>query len=128
MFPPPFPGEPEELTRTRTFWQGGWRDPSSTAEGIDFVRSFEQAKEIGSLGTMPVQVITAGALLNQPLVPEKMRPMLQARWEELQTQFLSLSSNAKHSFVRNSGHFAQRDAPDAVSEVVKGMIAVWRKR
>jgi pimeloyl-ACP methyl ester carboxylesterase len=24
-FPPPFPGEPEELARVRRFWQGGWR-------------------------------------------------------------------------------------------------------
>ena len=101
---------------------------SSTTEGIDLVKSIEQGKEIGSLGTVPLHVIVAGTFLNQPSVPAKMRPMLQERWQGLQTQFLSLSSNAKHHFVPNSGHFVQRDAPDVVSEAVKAMIGGYRGR
>ena len=70
-FPPSVPGEPEELARMRSFWQGGWRDPSSTTEGIDLVKSIEQGKEIGSLGTVPLHVIVAGTFLNQPSVPRR---------------------------------------------------------
>ena len=112
----------------RSFWHGGWRDPSSTAEGIDLVKSIEQGKDMGSLGTVPLQVIVAGTFLNQPSVPANMRPMLQERWQELQMQFLSLSSNAKHNFVPNSGHFVQRDAPHVVSEAVKAMVVGYRGR
>ena len=72
----------------RSFWHGGWRDPSSTAEGIDLVKSIEQGKDMGSLGTVPLQVIVAGTFLNEPSVPANMRPMLQERWQELQMQFL----------------------------------------
>jgi hypothetical protein len=54
--------------------------------------------------------------------------VLQERWQRLQTQSLSLSSNAKHQFVPNNGHFVQGDAPDVVSEAVKAMIGSYRGR
>src|SRR5262249_28732560 len=105
MFPPPFAGEPEELTGTRQFWQGGWRVPEWTPERSGLVKSIAQAKEITSLGDIPLHVIIAGTFLNQPLVPQTMRPTLQARWQELQMEFLKLSSCAAYSLVLNSGHF-----------------------
>ena len=88
MFPPPTPSDPLALRETRAFWTGGWRNAESTAERIDFVSSIGQARQVVSLGDIPVHVITAGTFLNQPLVPAARRGDLQRRWEDLQKQFL----------------------------------------
>jgi pimeloyl-ACP methyl ester carboxylesterase len=128
MFPPQKPDDPQPLRETRDFWTGGWRDPASTREGIDFPASIAQARAITGFGDLPVHVLTAGTFLNQPMVPAPLRPELQSRWEGLQQQFLGLSSRATQSFVRDSGHFVQRDAPDQVVAVIKATIEAVRAR
>jgi hypothetical protein len=50
-FPPPTPAEAPFLRGMRAFWTGGWRDPDSTSEGIDFLSSFRQASETVSLAS-----------------------------------------------------------------------------
>jgi pimeloyl-ACP methyl ester carboxylesterase len=117
-FPPPQPEEPQGLTETRKFWTTGWRDPSSTTEGIDLPAACAQAREVNSLGRLPIHVITAGTFLNQPLLPEARRPQLQRMWDGLQEQFLRLSPNATHTRIMSSGHFIQREAPDRVVRAV----------
>jgi pimeloyl-ACP methyl ester carboxylesterase len=119
LFPPAKRSEPPELTRTRAFWQGGWRSPDATAERIDFVSSLHQAREITSLGDIPLHVIIAGTFLHQPLVPAEFQERLQERWEELQRQFLALSTRASYSLALSSGHFVQRDAPQIVCAAIK---------
>ncbi len=127
MFPPPQPGDPQALREARDFWTDGWRDPGSTREGIDFPKSIAQAQEITPFGDLPLHVITAGTFLQQPVVPAHLRPVLQQRWEELQRRFLSLSSRATHSFVRESGHFLQREAPDRVVQAIVAMVQELRR-
>jgi len=126
LFPPADRSEPAELTRTRTFWQGGWRSPEATTERIDFISSIRQAREVTSLGDIPLHVIIAGGFLNQPLVPPEFRERLQERWEALQRQFLNLSTRATYSLALSSGHFVQRDAPQIVSDAIKDSLASRR--
>ena len=121
--PPAFDGELSAQRGFREFWCGGWRDPDSTPERIDFVSSFREAKEIDSLGELPVHVITAGTGLNSPFQPESIRPHLQSLWNGLQQRFLWLSPLATQSFVLTSGHFVQRDAPAAVLSAIQRLIA-----
>jgi pimeloyl-ACP methyl ester carboxylesterase len=123
LFPPADRSEPPELTRTRTFWQGGWRSPEATTEGIDFVSSISQARQVTSLRDIPLHVIIAGGFLNQPLIPPEFRENLQERWEALQRQFLTLSTRATYSLALSSGHFVQRDAPQVVCDAIKGSLA-----
>jgi pimeloyl-ACP methyl ester carboxylesterase len=126
MLPPPAAAEPVELTRFRQFWQGGWRDPAATPEGIDFVGTIAQARALTSLGNIPLHVIIAGTFLNQSMIPENPRAALQARWQALQMEFLKLSPRATHSLALNSGHFVQRDTPNAVSDAIKAMLSAVR--
>jgi hypothetical protein len=126
MLPPAAAAEPAELTRFRQFWQGGWRDPAATPEGIDFVRTIAQARAVTSLGNIPLHVIIAGTFLNQSMIPEHPRAVLQARWQALQMDFLKLSPRATHSLALNSGHFVQRDMPNAVSDAIKATLSAAR--
>lgn len=122
MFPPPAPADTAALRKERAFWTGGWRNVASTVEHIDFPSSIRQAREVVSLGDVPVHVITAGTFLNQPLVPAARRTELQQRWEDLQKQFLNLSSRATQSVVKGSGHFVQRDDPRVVINAIEAVI------
>jgi len=127
VFPSPSPSDPAPWREMRAFWTGGWRDPKSTTEGIDFVASLREGRAIKSLGAIPMHVITAASFLNQPLVPPADRAPLQQRWDHLQKTFLKLSSAATQSFVPTSGHFVQRDAPQAVIDAIKPLIAQARR-
>jgi pimeloyl-ACP methyl ester carboxylesterase len=128
LFPPANGSEPLELTRTRAFWQGGWRSPKATTERIDFVSSIRQAREVTSLGDIPLHVIIAGTFLHQPLVPAEFRERLQERWEALQRQFLKLSTRATYSLALSNGHFVQRDAPQVVCDAIKDRLVAASPR
>ena|SRR5215510_2460437 len=123
LFPPATNSDPPELQRVRAFWQGGWRSPEATTERIDFVSSIRQAREIKSLGDIPLHVIIAGTFLHQPLIPSQFRQSLQKRWQAQQMQFLMLSTRASYSLALRSGHFVQRDAPWAICDAIKDTIA-----
>jgi pimeloyl-ACP methyl ester carboxylesterase len=122
VLPPARDEDPEPLRNFRDFWTGGWRDPKSTQERIDFAASFREVQEIRSLGQLPVHVITAGTGITSPFMPESLRPRMQSLWDGLQRRFLELSPLATQSFVLTSGHFVQRDAPEVVVEAIKGLI------
>jgi len=128
LFPPATHSDPPELQRVRAFWQGGWRFPGTTAERIDFVSSIRQAREIESLGDIPLHIIIAGTFLHQPLVPPQLRERLQKRWQAQQMQFLMLSNRATYSLALSSGHFVQRDAPLAICDAIKDTIAAASRR
>lgn len=122
-FPPPSPGEPAALTAARAFHRDGWRRPESTAEGIDLPTSLEQDRALGSLGALPVRILVADTMLRQDSAPPALRPALQRQWDELQSRFLSLSSNTRLTRAPGCGHFVQREAPDRVAEAVESLLA-----
>ena len=94
----------------------------ATTEGIDFTTSLRDARAIKSLGQVPLIVLTAGTFVNSKLIPDESRAALQERWEGLQKTFLTLSTNARQSFVRDSGHFVQRDNPGAIIQAIRTVI------
>ena len=87
-----------------------------------FIR-FRLAREVTSLGDIPLHVIIAGGFLNQPLIPPEFRDSLQERWEALQRQFLTLSTRPTYSLALGSGHFVQRDAPQIICDAIKDSLA-----
>jgi pimeloyl-ACP methyl ester carboxylesterase len=128
LFPPALPSDPPELVKVRTFWQGGWRSPEATGERIDFISSLRQARDVTSLGSVPLHVVIAGTFLNQPLIPPALRPGLQEQWQAQQLEFLKLSTRATYSMALGSGHFVQRDAPGVVSDAIRKVLAAARRR
>ena len=65
-----------------------------------------------------MRVLTAGTFLNSTFTPTELRPGLQQRWEDLQKDFLRLSSASTQTFIHDSGHFMQRDEPQAVIDAI----------
>jgi pimeloyl-ACP methyl ester carboxylesterase len=86
-----------------------------------------EARAIATLGDLPIHVLSAGTFLRQPLIPEALRPRLQDQWDGLQRTFLGLSSRTTQTLVENSGHFVQREAPQAVVAAVLELLATVRK-
>ena len=127
LFPPAAPSDGPALSGMRAFWTGGWRDPDATTERINFAASTAQAREVASLGSIPVYVLTAGTFLNYAIVPPDRRSALQQRWELLQGSYRRLSSCVTHSFVRSSGHFIQRDNPQSIIAVIQRAVAGARR-
>lgn len=120
--PPPAPDDSPVLRSFREFWTGGWRQPESTAERIDFAGSFREVAEVRSLERLPIHIISAGTVTNSEFTPDQHRARLQSLWDGLQRRFLELSASATQSFALNSGHFVQREAPELVIEAIKRLI------
>ena len=123
LFPPPAPGEPEPLTKARSFWLTEWRNPETTVEFIDLPESLRQDEAITTLGRLPIKVLIAGASAALPGMPPPMRPVIQGAWEQLQRGFLALSPNASITLVQDSGHHIQRDQPVAVTSAVSELLS-----
>ncbi len=129
MLPPPFPGEPAELTGLRQFWTKEWTDPSKNVEGIDFVACRAQGHAVTSLGDLPLVVLTADYEHARELsaAPTEFRRAWAARWWELQERLASLSSASMHRLVPGAGHFIQRDVPDAVIAAIREVVEHVRR-
>jgi pimeloyl-ACP methyl ester carboxylesterase len=125
-FPPPFPGEPEALAQLRAFWTSGWRDPHRNGEGIDFLATRTQAQTIGSLGDLPLLILTGADWIRQAPPGNEAAARLQARWEGLQREIMHLSTHAEQILVKNSGHFIQREQPEVIVAAIRQMVAQVR--
>jgi pimeloyl-ACP methyl ester carboxylesterase len=123
--PTRFPGEPEALTQLRSFWTTDWRDPAKNQEGVDFPASQAQAHAINSLGDIPMLVLTAGTFLRDaPPEPaaQQLAAQLQMLWQEMHRELMQQSSNATQILVETSGHFIQREQPEAIVAAIRQML------
>lgn len=129
LLPPPFPGEPPALTGFRQFWTKDWADPARNAEGIDFPASCAQGRAVTALGDLPLVVLTAGYEGDPEFgnMPPAMRQAWAGRWWEMQARLAGLSSASSHIRVPGSGHFMQRDAPDAVIAAIRRVVEATRR-
>jgi pimeloyl-ACP methyl ester carboxylesterase len=129
MLPPPYPGEPAALTGVRQFWTKDWTDPTKNVEGIDFPVSCEQGRAVTSLGDLPLVVLTADWEQAPELreAPAEFRSLWAERWWALQSSLAALSSQSTHLLVPGSGHFIQRDAPEAVVAAIRQVLDMARR-
>jgi pimeloyl-ACP methyl ester carboxylesterase len=80
-----------------------------------FEESLEQVRNINSLGTIPLTVVTGGL---QPLhTPESW-----AYWTIFQKELVNLSSNSKQIIVENAGHAIHIEDPKVVVDVIRDMV------
>lgn len=127
--PPETRGEPPALKNFRRFWSQDYRDPRKNGEGIDFVTSCKQARQAAApLGELPLIVLTSGndlpELKEHPAVAHKLREI----WHELHSALARLSTNSEHRVVKDSGHFIQRDQPQAVIDAIREVFNKARER
>ena len=124
LMPPSFPGEPGMLTGLRQFWTQDWSDPSKNPEGVDFPTSFDQGRQVESLGDLPVLVLTADYQNSPDMAeaPEALRQAWASTWWDLQSRLVALSTRSTHVRARDSGHFVQRDNPAAVIAAIRDVL------
>jgi pimeloyl-ACP methyl ester carboxylesterase len=121
--PEPDPDSPDPHKGFYRFWTGGgWRDPASNPENVDFVESREQLQAIHSLGDLPVVVLASEAFLREAPTRPEAGVRLHEIWQDLQRELASLSSNSVYSVVEGSGHFIQRDQPEMVVDAIRRVL------
>jgi pimeloyl-ACP methyl ester carboxylesterase len=128
LIPPAFAGEPETLTQFRRFWTADWRDPAKNHEGVDFVASQAQAHMIGSLGDIPMLMLTAGSHVRAAPPGDANAARMQMLWRELHRELMRQSSSAQQILVETSGHFIQREQPEVVVAAIRQMVQIVRQR
>lgn len=121
-FPAARPDEPAHIAGMRRFWAGGWRNPQNNVDGFDLVAARAQAQAITTLGDMPLCLLTAGSYLNEREFPGTAGRRLQALWQGLHDRLLAQSARATHRLVLDSGHFMQRDRPDAITAAIRDLL------
>jgi pimeloyl-ACP methyl ester carboxylesterase len=115
--PPEAPNESAEVQEVRR----SFSEPIQSQEGMDIEASAAQVRATGSLGDIPLTVLTAGRQSVTDL--EK---MLDEVWLEMQEELAGLSSNSTHIVVPNANHCIQCDAPDVVAEAILNVVNATR--
>jgi pimeloyl-ACP methyl ester carboxylesterase len=85
--------------------------------------TFEQVRAAGSLGDLPLVVLTATGPKWWPgWPPDFPAEPLRQKWMEMQKELLKLSSNSTHMLAEKSSHFIQLDQPELVIEAVRQVV------
>jgi pimeloyl-ACP methyl ester carboxylesterase len=92
------------------------------AELKAFRESAEQTASTGSLGSMPLAVLSHDSDKPEPGLPEDLVKPINDAWQQMQTELARLSARSTHEIARNSGHYIQIDRPDVVIDAVRKIV------
>jgi pimeloyl-ACP methyl ester carboxylesterase len=101
-------------------------------EQINFPQSEEQVRALGSLGALPLLVLTQGQPVQFPsemaedfatYIRERYHPMHQ----EFQAQLARLSTRGRQIMARHSGHMIHQDEPKVVIASIREVVEVVRQ-
>jgi pimeloyl-ACP methyl ester carboxylesterase len=102
----------------------------SAREGVVELKTFpESAAETaitGSLGNIPLVVLSHDPSTPQPDLPEDLVKPTNEAWQKMQTELAQLSSRSTQVVAKNSGHYIQLDRPDVVIEGVRNVVGQVR--
>jgi hypothetical protein len=115
-------------------------DPTSRAADCNARTAREQLAEIkafpesaaetaatGSLGDLPLAVLSHDPdKPSSDLPPEIAKPTNEA-WERMQSELSHLSTRGTQTIAKNSAHYIQVDRPDVVIDAVRNVVAQARQ-
>ena len=87
----------------------------------------ERQMEMRPLGNVPLIVIPHGREGMFGLAPDKER-LAEMRWQQLQTQLVKQSTDAKLEIAETSGHGIPLEQPDIIVDAIKELVAKRRAR
>jgi len=103
----------------------------SAREGIAELKAFpESAAEVaatGSLGNLPLAVVSQDPDQRDPDMPEDLIEPSSIAWQQMQDELAQLSTRSTHTIAKNSGHYIQLDRPDLVVEAVRKVVEQARQ-
>jgi pimeloyl-ACP methyl ester carboxylesterase len=117
------PGENSALTAARADLANVQPDPQ---EGFAWVPSAAQVRAAGSLGAMPLVVLTRGHSPLPPSFPAGIAARLEGVWRTLQNKLAGLSTRSEHVLAPQSGHFIQLDQPGLVVGAIQQVVDAAR--
>ena len=98
----------------------------SVREGIAELKSFDesasQAASTGSLGNMPLAVLSHDPDQPEPGIPADLSKAVEDAEGKMHQELAQLSSRGTRSIAKNSGHYIQLDRPDVVVEAVRHVV------
>jgi len=128
LFPPPSAGEPAAVTAQRDAFAQAMADSAGqNSDGIDRPTSLAQAREAGSLGDMPLAVLTHDPDMPMWTLPD-LTPGAERVWQSLQEELAGLSTNSRVITVPKAGHDIHADQPQAVIDAVLSVVEQARER
>jgi len=99
----------------------------SLAEMKSFSDSAAETAETGSLGSMPLMVLSHDPEKpSNELPPDLAKPVNEA-WEKMQEELARLSSRGTQIIAKNSAHYIQLDRPDVVIDAVRNVVQQVRQ-
>jgi len=127
LLPPAAPDEEKAVTEGRAFLTMMITDPTKNEEKLDFTASAAQARNLKTLGVKPVVVATHSPRFRMvPGLSEPMAIKLEAATQQMQKQFLSLSSNARQNIAATAGHGLPHEDPAFVVDNILQGVALAR--
>jgi pimeloyl-ACP methyl ester carboxylesterase len=94
----------------------------SVAELKAISESAAQTAATGSLGDIPLVVLSHDPETPQPDLPEDLVKPANDAWQQMQEELTHLSSKGKQVIAKNSGHYIQLDRPDLVIKAVRSVV------
>lgn len=92
-------------------------------EGAELEATGMLAARTGSLGDLPVTVVTASGPTWWPDLPPNVDPVaFREMWLRLQSQLTTLSTESRQVFADHSSHFVNFDQPEVIVAAVRQMI------
>jgi len=94
----------------------------SVAEMKAFPESAAQTAATGTLGDLPLAVLSRDPEKPSADLPADLAQPTNAAWEKMQEELAHLSTRGTRTVAKNSGHYIQIDRPDLVIEAIHGVI------
>ncbi len=105
-----------------------WRSAQEgTAELENFNASAAEAAATGSLGDMPLAVLSHDPDRPSSELPPDIAKTVNEQWGKMQSELAHLSSRGTQTTVKNSGHYIQIDEPAAVIDAVHNVVEQARQ-
>jgi len=87
-----------------------------------FPESAAEAATAGSLGDMPLAVLSHDPEVPVPDIPADLVRPMNDEWEHMQDELARLSNRGTRTIAKNSSHYIQLDRPDLVIEAIRGVV------
>jgi pimeloyl-ACP methyl ester carboxylesterase len=94
----------------------------STAELKSFPESAAQAAATGTLGDMPLAVLSHDPDKPSAELPPDLAKPTNDAWEKMQEELAHLSTRGTQMIAKNSGHYIQIDRPEIVIDAVHNVV------
>jgi pimeloyl-ACP methyl ester carboxylesterase len=89
--------------------------------------SATQTAATGSLGDIPLVVLSHDPNTPQPDLREDLVKPTSDAWQQMQQELAHLSTRSTHVIAKNSGHYIQLDRPDIVIDAVRDVVEQARQ-